>query len=152
MALQPFLGPWPHISVSKSILLRRLDSLDEWSARRKASTYRQDNTNTLYTNSAVNLVMRVSVNMGLQCVTTVNQEPTLTVWFPPQHSWNQISCACRWCRYVRAFHFSVCFRKEINYFFAVMEYCQCREKKKGWTPLVMVYKLFRSTWFYRTLW
>jgi hypothetical protein len=46
MALQPFLlGPGLFFSFV-IFLHRRQDSLDEWSARRKASTYSQDNTNT----------------------------------------------------------------------------------------------------------
>jgi hypothetical protein len=46
MALQPFLGPWPHISVSESIYT---DGRTPWTSDHpvaKASTYTQDNTNT----------------------------------------------------------------------------------------------------------
>jgi hypothetical protein len=43
MALQPFVGPWPHLQFHNIFLHRRKDSLDGGSARRKAATW--DNTN-----------------------------------------------------------------------------------------------------------
>jgi hypothetical protein len=45
MALQPFVGPWPLLEFL-DFLHSRLDSLDGGSARRKAATYTQNNTNT----------------------------------------------------------------------------------------------------------
>jgi hypothetical protein len=46
MALQPFVGPWPHISVSRSIFTLTVGLLGRVISRRKAPTYTQDNTNT----------------------------------------------------------------------------------------------------------
>jgi hypothetical protein len=46
MALQPFVGPWPLLQFRNPFLQRRKNSLEEWSVRRKAATYTQDNTNT----------------------------------------------------------------------------------------------------------
>jgi hypothetical protein len=46
VALQPFVGPWPLLQFRNLFLHRRQDSLNEWSARRKAATNTQDNTNT----------------------------------------------------------------------------------------------------------
>jgi hypothetical protein len=51
VALQPFVGPWPLLQFRNLFLHRRYDSLDEWSARRKATTCTQDNTNTNQTNT-----------------------------------------------------------------------------------------------------
>jgi hypothetical protein len=51
MALQPFVGPWTLLQFRNIFLRRRLDSLDEWLARRKAATYTQNNikkTNKLW--------------------------------------------------------------------------------------------------------
>jgi hypothetical protein len=45
MAVQPFVGLWPLFQFLDRIHSRE-DSLDEGSARRKASTYTQNNTNT----------------------------------------------------------------------------------------------------------
>jgi hypothetical protein len=44
LALRPFVGPWSFFSVSESCIQQ--DSLDGGSARRKASTCTQDNSNT----------------------------------------------------------------------------------------------------------
>jgi hypothetical protein len=45
MALQPFVGSWPLFQFLDPIHSRQ-DSLDGGSARREASTYTQNNTNT----------------------------------------------------------------------------------------------------------
>jgi hypothetical protein len=45
MALQPFVGPWLLFQFLDPIHSRQ-DSLDGGSARRKASTYTQNKTNT----------------------------------------------------------------------------------------------------------
>jgi hypothetical protein len=45
MALQTFVGPWPLFQFLDPMHIRQ-DSLDGGSARRKASTYTQNNTNT----------------------------------------------------------------------------------------------------------
>jgi hypothetical protein len=45
MALQPFVGPWPIFQFLDPIRGRQ-DSLDGGWARRKASTYTQNSTNT----------------------------------------------------------------------------------------------------------
>jgi hypothetical protein len=45
MALQPFVGPWPLFEFLDPIH-SQYDSLDGGSARHKASTYTQNNTNT----------------------------------------------------------------------------------------------------------
>jgi hypothetical protein len=45
MALQPFVEPWPLFQFLNPIHSRQ-DSLDGGSARRKAATYIQNNTNT----------------------------------------------------------------------------------------------------------
>jgi Na+/proline symporter len=45
MTLQPFVGPWPLFHFLDPIHSQQ-DSLDRGSARRKASTYTQNNTNT----------------------------------------------------------------------------------------------------------
>jgi hypothetical protein len=46
MALQPFVGPW-QLSQFLDSIHSRYDSLDGGSARRKASTYTENNTNTV---------------------------------------------------------------------------------------------------------
>jgi hypothetical protein len=46
MALQPFVGPWPLFQFLDP-LHNRQDALYEGSARRKASTYTQNNTNRI---------------------------------------------------------------------------------------------------------
>jgi hypothetical protein len=45
MALQPFVGLWTLFQFLDSVHSRQ-DSMDEGSARHKASTYTQNNTNT----------------------------------------------------------------------------------------------------------
>jgi hypothetical protein len=45
MALQPFVRP-SHLQF-RNLFYTQYDSLDEWSARRKAATYTQDNTNRI---------------------------------------------------------------------------------------------------------
>jgi hypothetical protein len=45
MGLEPFVGPWPLFQFFDPIYSRQ-DSLDGGSARRKVSTYTQNNTNT----------------------------------------------------------------------------------------------------------
>jgi hypothetical protein len=45
MALQTFVGPWPFLQFSDPTHSHQ-DTLDGGSARRKASTYTQNNTNT----------------------------------------------------------------------------------------------------------
>jgi hypothetical protein len=47
VALQPFAGPWPLLKFLDPIH-SRWEPLDGGSARRKAATYTQDNTNTEY--------------------------------------------------------------------------------------------------------
>jgi hypothetical protein len=45
MALQPFIGPWP-IFQFLDLIHSRKNALDGVSARHKAATYTQNNTNT----------------------------------------------------------------------------------------------------------
>jgi hypothetical protein len=45
MALQPFVGLWPRFQFLNPVHSQQ-NSLDEWSACRKAATYTQKNTNT----------------------------------------------------------------------------------------------------------
>jgi hypothetical protein len=53
MSLQPSVGPWPQFL---DPVHSRYESLDGWSACRKAATYTQDNTNTEQTHTDIHVL------------------------------------------------------------------------------------------------